>query len=78
MAHLPPGRREDGPGKGPHGDAPRPGCYWVGSLDFNFLVEIRLGFPLDRPTSYSLFAGGSSQQARAVCFVGEDGNLSIG
>ena len=22
-------------------------CYWVGSLDFNFLVEIRWGFPLN-------------------------------
>ena len=22
-------------------------CYWVGSLDFNFLVEIKLNFPLN-------------------------------
>ena len=22
-------------------------CYWVGSLDFDFLVEINLGFPLN-------------------------------
>ena len=26
-------------------------CYWVGSLDFNFLVEIKLGFPPNPPKS---------------------------
>ena len=25
-------------------------CYWVGSLDFNYLVEIKLGFPKLKPT----------------------------
>ena len=39
-------------------------CYWVGSLDFNFLVEIKLGFPLNPPKSEKLFAGGSLQQPR--------------
>ena len=36
-------------------------CYWVGSLDFNFFVEIKLGFPLNPPKSgetKTLFAGG--------------------
>ena len=30
-----------------------------GSLDFNFLVEIKLGFPLN-PQTVKLFAGGST------------------
>ena len=33
--------------------------YWVGSSDFNFLVEIKLGFPLI-PQKVELFAGGST------------------
>ena len=32
-------------------------CYWVGSLDFDFLVEIKLGSPLNSPTVAHLFAG---------------------
>ena len=30
-------------------------CYWVGSLDFIFLVEIKLGLPLN-PQEVKLFA----------------------
>ena len=37
-------------------------CYWVGSLDFNFLVEIK-GFPLNTQ-KVKLFAGASLQQPR--------------
>ena len=35
-----------------------------GSLDYNFLGEIKLGFPLNPPKSEELFAGGSLQQPR--------------
>ena len=34
-------------------------CYWVGSLDFNSLVEIKWWFPLS-PQKVELFAGGST------------------
>ena len=34
-------------------------CYWVGPLDFNFLVEIKLGCPIN-PQKVKLFAGGST------------------
>ena len=40
-----------------------PDCYWVGSLDCHFLVEIKSGFPLNHteaPKSEALFAGGST------------------
>ena len=41
-------------------------CYWVGSSDFNFLVEIKgVSTP---PKSYSLFSGGSLQQPRLSRF----------
>ena len=33
-------------------------CYWVGSLDFNFLVEIKLGFPLNPPNKLNFLQGG--------------------
>ena len=36
-------------------------CYWVGSLDFEFLVEIKV-FSTKAPKSCQLFAGGSLQQ----------------
>ena len=32
---------------GPYGFGSILGCFWVGSLDFNFLVEIKVGFPLN-------------------------------
>ena len=41
------------------------GCYWIGSLDFRFLVEIKLGlFSTKPPKSGPLVAGGSLQQPR--------------
>ena len=36
-------------------------CYWLGSLDFNLLVEIKLGCPLNRARRVKLFAGGKSK-----------------
>ena len=45
-------------------------CCWVVSLDFNFLVEIKLGFPLN-PQKVQLFAGVNSNQAVCVFVVCE-------
>ena len=36
-------------------------CYWVGSLDFNFLVEIQLGFPLNLQKVKNSLQGGQQQ-----------------
>ena len=33
-------------------------CCWVGSLDFNVLVEIKLGFPLDPQKVFNFLQGG--------------------
>ena len=38
-------------------------AHWVRSLDFNFLIEIRV-FSTNPPKSYTLFAGGALQQPR--------------
>ena len=35
-------------------------CSWVGSLDFHFLLEIKLGFPLKPQEVINLFAEGST------------------
>ena len=37
------------------------GCYWVGSLDFNFLIEIKLGFPLNPQKVIHFLQGGQHQ-----------------
>ena len=36
-------------------------CYWVGSLDFNFLVEFKLGFPLNPQKVIHFLQGGQQQ-----------------
>ena len=42
-------------------------CYWVGSFDFNFLVEIKLGFPVNPPkVDHFLQGGRCSNQVRAL------------
>ena len=41
-------------------------CYQVGSLDFDFLVEIKLGFP-PNPQKVKLFDGGSTATQRWAC-----------
>ena len=44
-------------------------CYWVGSLDLTFWLKSR-GCPLSPPKNVvKLFAGGSLQQPRIVCFA---------
>ena len=40
-------------------------CYWVGSVDLNFFLEIK-GFSTKPPKSFQLFAGGSLQQPRVL------------
>ena len=36
-------------------------CYWVGSLDFNFLVEIKWCFPLNQKSETHFLKGGRSR-----------------
>ena len=40
-------------------------CYWVGSLDFNFLVEIKLGFPLTQ-TKLNFLHGSTATKTPAA------------
>ena len=44
----------------PPGSRPFLDCYWVGSLDVNFLVEIKLGFPL-KPQKVKLWQEGQQR-----------------
>ena len=39
-------------------------CYWVGSLDFNLLVEIKLGFPLNPQKVIHFLQGGQQQPSK--------------
>ena len=50
-------------------------CYWVGSLDFNFLVEIKLGFP-PYPQKVILFLQRGQQQQRMGVKLSMDSPLN--